>query len=148
MNKLTETQKIYLAGIFDGEGCVGYYKRKGNRNKYSFLTIVMISQSDARLMTWLRNTLGMGTVYSRPGKKNFEYHWETNKKADVIDFLTAIQPYLILKGEQVNLILEHLNNEGPEPFKKGTVTPEIITERIRISEELKALKVVNLLPVH
>lgn len=147
-DRLTTVECAYLAGLFDGEGCVGYYKRKGSRSKYSFLSTVMISQSAARLMTWLRETIGFGTIYSRPGKKNIEYHWETNKKADVVEFLAAIRPYLILKGEQVDILLDHLRAEGVEPLARGKVTPEVFAKREWVSNELKVLKRVNLMSVN
>jgi hypothetical protein len=36
MNNLTETQKGYIAGFIDGEGCINVYKRyesKGNNTR-------------------------------------------------------------------------------------------------------------------
>ena len=145
---LSEIEKAYLAGIFDGEGCVGYYKRKGNRNKHSYISVVMISQSDMRLMHWVRDTVGFGTVYGREGKKHFEYHWETNKRAHVYEFLTNIRPYLVLKAEQVDTLLALIDKEGIEPQKKGTVTIEMLVERDAVYRKLRDLKVSNLTPIH
>ena len=34
---LTETDKAYIAGLFDGEGSVSYYQRKIKRKKISDL---------------------------------------------------------------------------------------------------------------
>ena len=146
-DKLTEAEKAYLAGIFDGEGCVGYYKRKGSRTKYSYVSVVMVTQSDARLMTWLRDKIVFGTIYSRPGKKHVEFHWETNKKAHVCEFLETIRPYLILKGEQVDILLNHFQQEGLHPKHKGTVTPEVVADREKVYQELRSLKVINMVPI-
>jgi len=148
MINLTETEKAYLAGIFDGEGCVGYYKRIGSRRKYSYVSMVLISQSDFRLMLWLESKLGFGNITSRAGKKHFEYHWQTNKKQNVVDFLEAIEPYLVLKGEQARVLLKHLATEGTEPFRKGSVTPEILAEREKVYAELRRLKTCNMLAIH
>lgn len=146
--RLTAAQRAYLAGLFDGEGCVGYYKRKGNRNKYSYVSMVLITQSDFRLMLWLEAKIGFGTITTRAGKKHFEYHWQTNKKSDVKEFLEAIEPYLLLKGQQVRVLLSHLTTEGTESFHKGTVTPEILAEREKVYSELRRLKTCNMLAVN
>lgn len=147
-DRLTEPECAYLAGIFDGEGCVGYYKRKGNRNKYSYVAMIMLTQSDFRLMLWLEARIGFGTITSRAGKKHFEYHWATNKKQHVCEFLEAIIPYLLLKKEQAIMLLEHLTNEGMEPHKRGEVTSEILSKREQVYSELRRLKVCNMLSIH
>lgn len=147
-DRLTDIEKAYLAGIFDGEGCVGYYKRIGSRNKYSYVSMVLITQSDFRLMLWLESKIGFGNVTTRAGKKHFEYHWQVNKKSAVVEFLEAIAPYLILKGEQARVLLNHLAKEGTEPYKKGSVTVEILAERENIYAELRRLKTCNMLTIH
>ena len=145
---LTKTEKAYLAGIFDGEGCVGYYKRKGSRNKYSYVAMVLIAQSDFRLMSWLEDKIGFGSITTRIGKKHFEYHWQTNKRQHVIEFLEAIEPYLIIKREQARILIAHLQNEGMEPFKRGMVTPEVLEKRENVYSELRRLKICNMQSVH
>ena len=145
---LTETEKAYLAGLFDGEGCVGYYKRKGSRAKYCYMSLVMIAQSDMRLMLWLKDKIPFGTIYGKQGKKAFEYKWETNKRADVYTFLTTIQPYLVIKKEQVDILIDHLEKEGLEPKPKGGVTPEILAQREHVYSELRRLKVCHKVAVH
>ena len=147
-DRLTEAERAYLAGIFDGEGCVGYYKRQGNRSTYSYVAMVLISQSDFRLMSWLENKIGFGSITTRAGKKHFEYHWQINKKSVVIDFLEAIEPYLVLKGEQVRTLLTHLTIEGTDPYKKGSVTTEIVADRERVYGELRRLKTCNMLTIN
>ncbi len=147
MINLTETEKAYLAGIFDGEGCVGYYKRKGNRSKYSYVALAMIGQSDIRLMNWLQSKLGFGTVTSSPGKINVEYHWAINKKTVVYEFLSAIRPYLLLKADQVDALLELMRREGFHPTVKGQVTPEVLASREKVYMKLKQLKIAHLEPI-
>ena len=146
--RLTESESAYLAGLFDGEGCVGYYKRQGNRNKYSYVSVVMIAQSDLRLMLWLESKIGFGTVTSRAGKKHFEYHWSTNKRQHVKEFLEVIQPYLILKKDQVDTLLMHIEQEGVEPLRRGMVTPDVLLKRENVYQRLRQLKVSNLLSIH
>jgi hypothetical protein len=146
--RLTKSDRAYLAGIFDGEGCVGYYKRRGSRTKYSYVSMVLITQSDFRLMLWLEEKIGFGSVTSRAGKKHFEYHWQDNKKSDVVEFLEAIEPYLLLKREQARVLLKHLAAEGTEPFKKGSVTPDVLAKREEVYTELRRLKTCNMLTVH
>lgn len=145
--RLTEVEKAYLAGIFDGEGCVGYYKRKGNRNKYSYVSMVCITQSNSEFMDWLQSTIGFGSVTSRAGKKHFEYHWQANKRANVYEFLEALEPYLIIKQAQARILLAHLQGEGLEAWPKGTVTSEVLAQRDHIYRELRRLKIAPMLAV-
>lgn len=140
---LSEIDRAYLAGIFDGEGCVGYYKRPNStRCKYSYVATVLIAQSDPRLMTWLMDKIGFGTVYKKlaPKARRMGYMWETNRRDHVIEFLETIQPYLLVKADQVDILLTHLRLEGAAPMRKGTVTPEIVAAREETRVELKRLK--------
>ena len=146
--RLTETERAYLAGIFDGEGCVGYYKRRGNRSKYSYIALVAISQTDFRPIHWLQEKIQFGTVVTKAGKKHFEYQWSTNKKSNVYEFLDAIIPYLILKKEQAETLLAHLTAEGLVPFAKGSVTSEIVERRENIYTALRQMKIANMVSVH
>lgn len=147
-DRLSDTDRAYLAGLFDGEGCVGYYKRKGNRSKYSYVSVVMITQSNSEFMNWLHALIGFGNVTSRAGKKHFEYHWQANKRANVFEFLEAIEPYLVIKKKQAQVLISHLREEGLDAWAKGSVTEDVLQRRDSIYRKLRHLKIAPMLAVN
>ena len=57
----------YIAGLFDGEGCITYKqymrKRKGQKKAYPTWSIRMeIAMTDKSILVWLHEVLGVGTV--------------------------------------------------------------------------------------
>lgn len=145
MNTLSELDKAYIAGFFDGEGCVGYYnasKTMKHRPAY-FHASVSVSNVDPRVIKWIADTTGVGKcriMRFKDNKRRTAYQWEIGKKADVIVFLSAIKPYLKVKDAQVNVILCHLALESAYIQKHGSVTPEIVATRQRVADEMKQMK--------
>ena len=119
---LSETEKAYIAGIIDGEGCVGVHKGKGN----SLVPRVQIANTQMNLLTWLLERIGTGYIHRT------EY---TSNYYDVKPLLEATLPYLIIKKKQAELVLEFLNlrlsrDKWFDPFTQ---------REIEIREELKKL---------
>ena len=64
---IPETDRAYIAGLFDGEGCVSYkqYMRKRKHNKKPYPTWQIrleIAMTDKSLLLWLHEVLNVGTV--------------------------------------------------------------------------------------
>jgi hypothetical protein len=142
---LTEIDKAYIAGFFDGEGCVGYYNasQTSSRRPSYFHASVNICNTDPRVIMWIQEVTGIGVsriTKFKDGKRRWAYQWQIGKKADVIDFLSTIRPYLRVKGEQVDVLLIHLALEAGYVKKHGSVTPEIVKSRQEISDKLKTMK--------
>lgn len=147
-DRLTEVEAAYLAGLFDGEGCVGYYKRADKSCRYSYVSLVCISQTDFRPIMWLHEKIGFGSVITKQGKKHIEHQWTTNKRQYVYEFLEAIKPYLILKKEQAEVLMTHIESEGFEPYKRGSVTPEVMIAREATYKKLRTLKISGMVAIH
>lgn len=138
MINLTETEKAYLAGIVDGEGSIGYYKRRN-----TFGAIVSITNTDFKLFAWLQDRITLGKVRARSGRGHWSPCWyfEITKKAEIIEFLTLLQPYMVVKLEQATLLLSYLNTEQEIFQPNGRKVPEKINDnRAEISKALKSLK--------
>lgn len=139
-NRLTEPERAYLAGIFDGEGTVGYYDFRQRHE-----STVMITNADPRLMNWLLEKVGYGNVHTvrkaYQRRKHTVHHWRISNKPRVRDFLEAVVPYLIIKRDQAELMLNLWNGEGP---KRNAITAEVKARRDKVKEELKFLKVSHL----
>jgi intein/homing endonuclease len=90
----------YLAGFFDGEGCISIHSRYGSDGWKTRLTI---SQSDKKLIV-LQKEVGIGHIHRvRPStrfKSRQGYQWNINRAAHVELFLTNVLPYLRFKRRQ------------------------------------------------
>jgi hypothetical protein len=136
---LKETEKAYLAGLFDGEGCVGYYKRtaKGVPYHSASLHICMV---DKRAPQWIMDHVGYGkiSVSEKPGNRQTVYSWQLCNKPQVYEVLKAIRPYLTIKCDQVDLLFALW--EAEKAFPVRTLSDELITLRQTAADQIKLLK--------
>lgn len=97
-----ETDVAYLAGLFDGEGCVSVTTHRKGDATYTTRTLVF-SQNDKNLCDLFTNILGVGRVYrvARANERRKDhYQWRVNGK-DAVRAAFLLLPYLRLKKEQV-----------------------------------------------
>lgn len=150
MNLLTESDKAYIAGFFDGEGCIGYYdaaKSYMNRPAY-FHASASVCNTDPRVICWMQNITGIGRsniIRFKDGKRRTAYQWQIGSVTDVTTFLNAIRPYLKVKGDQVDVLLAHFDAEASYKKKHGSVTPEVVESRQQIAMKLKEMKRMEIL---
>ena len=92
-----QTQRAYLAGIFDGEGNL-YAQR---RQPASFPRWQLsVGNTDTNLMAWLAAFGGNVRLLGRAGhnKRTKDYYcWRLTGAANVLRFLLAVRPWLIIK---------------------------------------------------
>ena len=141
---LTERDTAYIAGFFDGEGCLGYYDATKTNNKTAaFHASVSVSNTDPRVIRWMGEVTGIGkakiTVFADK-KRRPAYQWQIGRKADVIAFLTTVRPYLKVKRDQTDVLLAHLDAESTYVKRHGSVTPEIVESRQHVADRLKVMK--------
>jgi len=93
----------YLAGFFDGEGCVGIYPHRNSQTgkQYYELTIT-VTQKDRTILNLFQAHFGGNIV--RTGKPNIR-RWYLSGPSGAI-FLTEILPYLMVKAGQAKIALE------------------------------------------
>lgn len=136
---ITETDKAYLAGLFDGEGCIGYYNRGTIKGKSYHSASVTISMTDLRPLDWLKKLVGYGKIsfITKSGNRRNVYSWQLSNQTDIKDFLTMIRPFLKLKADQVDLLFELWEEESSFNRK---LTPAIIDRREDLVRKMKELK--------
>ena len=110
MNKMTETEKAYIAGIVDGEGCITAYSYNTRRTTSTKSTI-MVSNADTFLVDWLKTVSGLGTIHDHCNKRNLLKGWKPQRVWCLSSLhgsclLKEILPYLIIKKEQAELFIE------------------------------------------
>lgn len=97
MGELTEVQRAYAAGFFDGDGTcnIGH----GGNNNDLVHVIVGVTQKDRECLDWLVEHFGGTIVRER------DRYWRWTPKSKEA-FLREIAPYLVLKKERVTRLLE------------------------------------------
>lgn len=108
INKLTETQKAYIAGLWDGEGYIGI-TRRGNRN--AIRAAMSVSISNKKYMENISNILGINFREEksfRKVQKQRVYRINLGSQTDMLYLAKQIEPYLIMKKLQAQLLIGYL----------------------------------------
>ena len=105
---MTPEDKAYIAGLFDGEGSVSFFWPRAHKNgkRYGKL-FLRISQNDRRVLDWVRTVTGVGSIHARKriARCKLQHDYAASNEAARI-LLSAIRPYLKVKGERVDEKLE------------------------------------------
>jgi hypothetical protein len=139
---LLETEMLaYVAGIIDGEGCVGIHRgfvwpRRGPKKYEHYMLRVEVASTSRELIDFMLSTFG-GQFYAgkRPNRKPY-YRWVLAAKSGE-EFLRRIYPYLIIKKGQVDLIFKFRQSTGISGTK---LTPEVVAFRRHCYEQLALMK--------
>ena len=107
MKELEKWQLGYIAGIIDGEGCIGLAHTK--RYYAPHITVNMTHELTVKTLYY---STGLGTVCQRkaPLKKEtykVNWHWQVQTFAEIHCLLRLILPYLIVKRELAELMLQY-----------------------------------------
>ena len=118
--KINLTDIAYIAGLFDGEGCVTYSrtprKRKGRKNLSQTWNIRMeISMTDEPVIRWVHEILKAGTVnIRRPIKswvgKKTQWRWRCSHR-DAHGVAKLLWPYAQVKLHKLEQIIDHYEPE-------------------------------------
>lgn len=97
----TATEAAYIAGFFDGEGCISLTNRGAVK--------VTISQKIVDPLDFIQETLGAGSIYYANKRESYRYY--LGGRPLVISFLEQTLPYLIVKREKAEAYLEYLKGK-------------------------------------
>lgn len=107
LGNLSETDKAYLAGLFDGDGYVGIRKGHTPRGATYWSLTMNITNTVRAPMDKYRELTNVGVVYRADGGNSVTpaYRWAVcSKEAERL--LREIIPYLQIKSEQASLAIE------------------------------------------
>lgn len=115
MINLSEVEKAYLAGIFDGEGSVWIYRRKKENHYY---VRIAVTNTNTQLLEFVAVKSGIGKIVQNTLTKRYTnitskyhpnwkpcYYWYADGQM-CGEFLKVVAPFLIPKKERVELALE------------------------------------------
>jgi intein/homing endonuclease len=143
MNELTETQKAYLAGFFDGEGCVSIGKYQGKHNRTPVYQLMIVIAQKVVMLPELCKMTGVGSVHAKRDKNGQVYQQWRMSPRDGVDFLKAILPYLKNKQMEARIAIEFQSKQGHKNNTVGIgwiVPKELIAEKERYYQTLRSLK--------
>jgi hypothetical protein len=119
----------YLAGVFDGEGSAYIVKfRQGQCDGYGYRAGVSLGNTFQKLVLEMQRIYG-GVWRERPPHNGTlpMYEWELKRQEDQERFLLAMLPYLQIKREQANLVLQFIRLRGERSPEKR----EVMYQKVR-----------------
>lgn len=111
----TETELAWLAGLWDGEGSITIFKHIERGGVRKLCPTILVVNTDIKIINEAKRILdNLGTsfhlferVSKNPKHKNsFQLNTRNTKYIDKV--LTAIEPYLIGKKEQAQLVIGYV----------------------------------------
>ena len=117
IQRLSETDLAYLAGLIDADGTVTFQVSSGRRKNGDTampVPMVLIVNSDFALIEWLKEVIGYGCAYetkTRPTRADQnEVHWSKVHRFQLtgrpaIALLRRALPYLRIKRERAELAM-------------------------------------------
>ena len=125
----------YIAGLFDGEGCVTYkqqMKKRGiDKKAYPTWNIRMeVNMTDKDVIQWVHETLEVGTFGKKPpGKgqlgRKMQYRWRCTFR-DALYVCKLLWPYAIVKLHKIEQVIDHYE---PRAQELGDNIVDLETER-------------------
>jgi len=131
MKKPNKTFCRWLAGFFDGEGCVS--SRTPKNNHYPTIT-THIGQKKPAVLYHIKRIVGIGRVRKT---NQGVYRFEVWGKENTTFFIKLILPFSLVKRKQLELALQLFSLIGPPNTR---VTKENKKKRIVLAKKIKALK--------
>lgn len=140
------TDYAYLAGFFDGEGCV--YISKTSATTYTLY--VMISQAKGDVLGWLHDEFGGSLTHKRHSVTNERKYWCWKISGAIAeDFLHRIYPYVIQKSKEIDVAFRLCEHKRAYSLKslaglkqQGTIE-RVLREREQMKQEISGLKKIS-----
>jgi len=125
---IPDTDKAYIAGLFDGEGSIYFAKRpekkkkhngKGYRTSQSMRINMEITMTDESVIRWVHEVLSVGTVTKKPRKglrKDgtkylMQYRWRCTFR-DAYYVCCLIWPWSHTKLEKIQQVISHYASQA------------------------------------
>ena len=118
-----ETDRAYIAGLFDGEVSIHFkrgpekkkkHKGKGHRISNSLRLSMEITMTDRSVLMWVHEVLGVGTLTKKPRKGKrvdgtpylMQWRWRCTFR-DAYYVCCLIWPWSHTKLEKVQQVIQH-----------------------------------------
>jgi len=143
---MKNTDKAYLAGIIDGEGCISVAGRKSGSRRGRYLTpTLQVTNTRRELLDWLYERYG-GGIYAhmrtiQRGRKPCWLWSCAGQKA--LKAIRDARPYMLLKCEQADilLVMKRYSTRGRDRIGriKASMTEREFAENDNVVARMRAL---------
>jgi hypothetical protein len=130
----------WLAGFFDGEGCISirHAKRPANRSAW-FVLQVSITNTHRNSLQRIKDLFGFGTLHERanvPQNRKTIYTYMLGGRQAECALLTLL-PYLFVKREQAKMALEFRSLGQKKPYQ--LIPTETYERMLELAEGIRQL---------
>lgn len=108
MNTLTDTERGWVAGLFEGEGTI-----VASVSNYKWLyPRLAVTQLDRSVLEHLAAVTGLGTISGPRKRGSPTYYWQLARRSDVSALLKVIEPLLSARRQsQIRNVYERCGHE-------------------------------------
>ena len=141
---LSDAERAWMAGFFDGEGSVGLYRKLKNGMFYAVTTRINVSQTDRAALDKFYDVFGGAlTLIDRPDRavtKHTQYWtWSCDSTANANLFLQTVRPFLHVKGEEADIVMQFIDNRYSYTMEqKGALIDAIAALKLRAKSHVAA----------
>ena len=132
---IKEIDLAYIAGFFDGEGCIhsGLRHRKRGQKDGNPGIRIMVGQRDPFILVYIRDCFRLGYIIRCNKGRTWRYH--IGSAEEVYNFLENIIPYLKGKKAQAEIALDLSKR-----IMENRIGKEERKIRMKMMSEIKKLK--------
>ena len=126
--QLTDLEAVWLAAMIDGEGTIGIYRsrREKNRSGWRYHASCSIANTNKALIDRIVELTGCWVSLKKYAKaKPYKDIYRAEIKQRKLEaFLPQIIPHLVAKQQQANLVMQFLETIGSATFRTASFQPE------------------------
>lgn len=110
----------YIAGLFDGEGCIHCSKQwiKGKYEKYPRVNMqISIANTNKKVLVYLQAFYNFGSLKIHKGSGCKQcWSWRITGRFNMLKFLNSIYDYSIIKKDEIDMAIQFCNTLRTENF--------------------------------
>ena len=130
----------YIAGLFDGEGCIVINKRKLPSGSYTYWLGATLTNVHLPVLLRIMNIFG-GSIKTAKGKIGPIYRWETGANVTV-RFLEEIYSFLVIKKDEAFVAINfQQRRESYGRIRGAKPTKQNILDCVKDRKNLQELKI-------
>lgn len=148
-NKLTPTQKAYVAGFLDADGSISIEGSVSKRGWQHWALRLIFYNCNLEVLEKIKKWVGIGSITER----NRSNKWNISRMLrlqgiSAVNLLKQIKPYLIVKKKQAEIAIKFSKTFSDKNLENGNwrygkrVKKKTIEERKQLKNELQSLTLI------
>ena len=135
---------IWVAGLFDGEGCVMIVRRepKGGSKSVNHLLSIQMNMSHKQTMEKVFDIVGCGSFHKHISKlegRKVQWRWDCTSN-NAYNFAKKILPYSVTKKKELELAIIFQEKHFIKLPRQYKLSQKIVEDREKFHIKMKNLK--------